>query len=136
MLVLMAWVELGMTLLTQSVLDAATLRTARSVKIGATTTSLDFQTKLCGFLYGLIPCSSITFTVQSASSFSALSTTVATDGNGLTNTSFSIGSGRSDVLVQVGFSRALFTPLLSNLFGKNGKLLILSTVTFQNEPYS
>ncbi|WP_400768128.1 TadE/TadG family type IV pilus assembly protein [Methylosinus sporium] len=136
-LILVVWIDLGMTLLAQSVLDSATLRAARSVKIGATTTSAAFKTKLCSYLYAVVPCSSIKYSVQSGTSFSALSTTITTDSsNALTNTSFSIGSGGSDVLVQVGFTRTLFAPWLSAFFGKNGYLLILSTVAFQNEPYS
>ena len=52
----------------------------------------------------------------------------------MNNTSYSPGSSGSDVVVQVGYTRTLFTPLVSSIIGTNGQLLLLSTVAFQNEP--
>lgn len=131
--------EVGFTITMQYMLDNAAADASRLIRTGAAQASgnsTSFYAKLCSDTSSLLTCSNIKFNVQSGTTFAALSPTVTTDANGvMTNTAYAPGASGSDVLVQVGYTRTLFTPLISRYFGTNGKFLILSSVVFQNEPY-
>lgn len=138
-LLLFMMLEVGFTITMQYMLDNAAADASRLIRTGAAQasgTSSSFYSKLCSDTKLLLTCSNIKFNVQSGASFAALSTKVATDASGaMTATGYTPGGAGSDVLVQVGYNRTLFTPFVSSFFGKNGKFLILSSVAFQNEPY-
>ena len=53
----------------------------------------------------------------------------------MTVTGFAPGGSGQDVIVQVGYSRALFFPIVRSVLGQNGTLLVYSSLAFQNEPY-
>ncbi len=133
--------ELGTILLEQALLDNATASASRLIKISpSTTTQSIFVNALCTDqgLNSMIATSTCTtglqVRVQSAATFGAISNTLTTDSNGnITNTGYNAGGSASRVLVQVGFSRAFVTPWLGQFMGKNGHLLLISTVVFQNE---
>jgi Flp pilus assembly protein TadG len=131
--------EVGFTITMQYMLDNAAADASRLIRTGAAQasgSSSSFYAKLCSDTSLLLTCSNIKFNVQSGASFSALSTTLTTDSNGaMANTAYAPGAAGSDVLVQVGYNRTLFTPFVSKFFGKNGRFLVLSSVVFQNEPY-
>lgn len=134
------WIELGLTTFMQTALDNATRDAARLVRIGTVQSSSSptttFTNALCSELSVLMTCSNIKYNVVSGSSFSSLSTTITTDSsNQMTNTQFTPGSTGQDVVVQVGYTRTLYLPLVNAFLGKNGTVLLTSTVAFQNEPF-
>jgi len=129
--------ELGLVLLTQSVLDLATETAARQIMIGAVTTSGAFQTQLCNVVTPLIPCGSLQVNVQSAGAFTGFSLAVPTDGAGnMTNTQFSPGSAGQSVLVQVGYNRPYLISWVGGILGGgHDSSLLLSTLAFENEMF-
>lgn len=129
-------IELGLTLFMQTALDNATRDAARRLRTGQVTTATAFAQALCNDLSVLMTCSSVKYNVVSGSSFSALSTTVTTNAsNQMTGTQFTPGSSGDDVVVQVGYTRTIYLPIVNSVLGKNGTLLMVSTLAFQNEPY-
>ncbi len=102
--------EVGILLFQQAVLDNATNRAARLIRTGqiqlAGGSVTPFTTQLCTDLGNLIPCASIQYKVTAANSFSALSSTVSTDGNGnlIGNATFTPGTKGQDVVVQVAWN--------------------------------
>ena len=137
-LLTMMWFEIGIAMWMQQALENATRQAARLIRTGSAQTSgssATFYAALCAKT-PLFTCSNIKFSVTSATAFSSLSSTVTTNSsNQMTNASWLPGSSGSDVLVQVAYTRAVFTPLAANFIGSNGNQLLLSTFAFQNEPY-
>lgn len=133
-------VEIGMTLLMQSTLSEAARAASRLIRTGSVQQAGGqpgpFQAALCAKVKLLMDCSQIRYNVVAGDSFAALPTTLQTDANSqLVNTSFLPGMPEQDVIVQVGYTRDLYFPVLRDVIGTRGKLLIVSTVVFQNEPY-
>lgn len=134
------WIELGLTLFMQATLDNAVRKEARLLRTGQITASgaATFKSNLCSDLSVLMSCTGVQVNVVSAATFAALSSsaTVASDASSrMTTTGFSPGGSGADVVVQVGYTRSLFIPIVGDVLGKNGTLLIYSAVAFQNEPY-
>lgn len=141
-LLLVMTMELAIVLWTQSVLDFATQTAARTIQVGSSTSSAAFSTILCNNASQLIPCASLQVSVRSASTFAALSSTLATDGNGnMTNTGFNIGTASTNpgsapkIIVQVGYNRPYIIAWVGTLLGVNDASLLVSTVAFQQEAY-
>ena len=139
-LILCFMIEVGTTVLMQSILSEATRTASRLIRTGAIqqggNRAAPFQAAICAKVNVVMDCSQIRYNVVAGDSFAALPTTVQTDcNNQLTNTQFLPGSAKQDVIVQVGYTRNLYFPLFWNMIGKGGKSLIVSTVVFQNEPY-
>lgn len=132
-------VEVGFVMFVQTALDEASRVAARLIRTGTVTSSgaTAFVGALCDKLPLLPSCSSaIQYNVVSGPSFSALSTAVTTDSsNRMTGTQFSPGTAGQDVVVQVGWTLPIVVPMVNAMLGKNGTLLIVSTVAFQNEPF-
>lgn len=81
-------------------------------------------------------CSQVRYDVVAGNSFSTLPARIQTDADSqIINTHFLPGTAGQDVIVRVGYARSLYFPILRDVLGTRGKLLILSTVVFQNEPY-
>jgi Flp pilus assembly protein TadG len=130
------WIELGLTLFMQTALDNATRDASRKLRTGVVTSATGFASTLCGDLNALMTCSSIKYNVVSGSSFAGLSTAVTTDSsNQMSGTQFSPGGSGADVVVQVGYTRSIFLPIVDRFLGSNGTVLLVSTLAFQNEPY-
>lgn len=133
-------VDFGLTLFAQAALDNATRDASRLIMTGqvqlAGGSATPFTTQLCSDLGSLVPCASVQYTVQAAGSFSALTPVAAnSSGTKLSSTSFNPGSAGQDVLVQVAYFRVPLIPWLGQVIGGSGGTLLLSSVTFQNEPY-
>lgn len=133
-------VEIGMSLLMQSTLDEAARTASRLIRTGtiqrAGGSPDPFQAALCAKVKLLMDCSQIRFNVVAGDLFTALPTAIRTDADDrLAGTSFVPGTAEQDVVVQVGYTRALYFPILRDVIGTHGKLLLVSTVVFQNEPY-
>jgi Flp pilus assembly protein TadG len=127
--------EVGAAMAVQTTLDEATRVASRLIRTGAVTSTgaTTFVASLCAHLPLLPNCSStIQYNVVSGSSFASLSTAIVTNNsNQMTGTKFSPGSTGQDVVVQVGWA----LPVVGSLLGKNGSVLLVSTVAFQNEPF-
>ncbi len=134
-------VELGLILLTQSNINYATGDASRLIMTGQVQTGAGesvFTDKMCSDAGVLITCANLEYNVQSCTSpcFSSLNATVQTNSDGeMTDTQFSPGGAGSDVLVQVGYPFPCIIPIACNYIAKNGTLLLVSTVAFQNENY-
>lgn len=134
--------DLGLTLLTQKVMDNAVREAARIIRTNQTAGSASlFVSSLCNDMRGLVPCGNLQYYVQSGDSFSNMNAGVATDANGNLqfNGTFSPGSPGQDVIVQVAYNRPTLLPwIVPALYGPNAVIttsnLLVSTVAFQNEP--
>lgn len=136
-------IDLGLLLFTQSVLNNAVRDAARLVMTDQTGGSAaSFSAKLCDDMGSLVSCSNLQYYVQSADSFSDMSTAVTTNASGnLANAgTFSPGSPGQDVVVQVAYNRPTLLPWTipfvdgtSVTLSKPSNLLV-ATVAFQNEP--
>ncbi|WP_165361523.1 TadE/TadG family type IV pilus assembly protein [Lichenibacterium ramalinae] len=132
------WMEIGLSLFMQAALDRAVRKEARLIRTGTITASgaATFAANLCTDLQVLMSCANIQYNVASASSFAALSAAVPTDGlSRMTTTGFAPGGSGQAVIVQVGYARALFLPIVNAVLGKNGTLLVYASLAFQNEPF-
>ena len=132
------WMEIGLSLFMQAALDRAVRKEARLIRTGTITASgaATFAANLCTDLQVLMSCANIQYNVASASSFAALSAAVPTDGSSrMTTTGFAPGGSGQAVIVQVGYARALFLPIVNAVLGKNGTLLVSASLAFQNEPF-
>lgn len=139
--------QIGVVFLAQQQLETAVEKSARTVLTGnvqkAGLTSAQFASALCANLTVLFKCSQVMVDMQSASAFSAASTSAPTftydaDGN-VTNTwSFETGSAHAVMVLRVMYQFPVVGgPLnvaLANL--GNGKRLLMATAVFQVEPYS
>lgn len=133
------WIELGLSLFMQTALDNAVRKEARLIKTGVVTASnqATFLANLCSDMQGLVPCGAFQVNVASGTSFASLATSTAVNSKNsfLSKTGFAPGASGQDVIVQVAYARTLNIPLVSTVFGTNGKILIMASLAFQNEPF-
>ncbi len=132
-------VDMGLALFTQAALDNAARDASRLIMTGqvqmAGGSPTPFTAQLCADVSSLVPCGSVQYDVEAANSFAAL-TTAKVDGNGtLLDPQFVPGAAGQDVMVQVAYYRTPIIPWLSEFLGGKSGLLLMSTVTFQNEPF-
>lgn len=134
-LALFVILEVGIAMAVQTTLDEANRVASRLIRTGAVTSTgaSTFVAALCAHLPLLPNCTStIQYNVVSGSSFASLSTAITTNSaNQMIGTQFSPGTTGQDVVVQVGWA----LPVVASLLGKNGSVLLVSTVAFQNEPF-
>ncbi|WP_165361393.1 TadE/TadG family type IV pilus assembly protein [Lichenibacterium ramalinae] len=133
-------VEIGMTMLMQSTLNEAAQAASRLIRTGSVQQAggqpAPFQAALCAKVKLLMDCAQVRYDVIAGDRFATLPIGVQTDADSqLVNTRFVPGSAGQNVVVQVGYTRSLYFPILKDVMGHHGNLLILSTVVFQNEPY-
>jgi Flp pilus assembly protein TadG len=145
-LVLFAIFETGLFLWAGQTLDAATAASARLILTGQVQnqgiTRDQFKNDLCSRVIGLIDCEGgVLIDVQTYNSWSDVNIGKVVDSSGnltVTGQTFQTGGPGSIEVV-----RAIYLyPILVRSFGLDladlpgGKRLIVSTVAFQNEPYS
>jgi Flp pilus assembly protein TadG len=139
LLLIVTIVELGVALLTQSVLDNATLAASRLVLTGQVQNGAGaaaFNTALCAAAAPLIPCASLQVNVQASAAFANFNPVLQTDGQGnLTNTQFTAGIPGQAVLIQVGYDRPYLIPWVGSMLGIGNASLLVSSVVLQNEPF-
>lgn len=134
--------DTGILLFQQSILDNATANAARLIRTGqiqlAGGSATPFTDELCVRVGNTIPCTGLQYKVSAAATFSALSTTVATDGFGnLTgNGTFTPGTAGQDVVVQVAWSRPYLFIWVGNFVNPNGTSFMVSTLAFRNELFN
>lgn len=163
LLVMLAILDFGLTLLTQSVLDGAARDAARLIRTGQVQTAGNpvgtFQTLLCSDMSALIPAatcdSNVLFEVQVFANYGSLAFTPCTRnsnqaGNGAACT-FTPGAGGNIVGVRVSYARPFIVPWVGACLsggscwtglGSGGgsapgtqTATLMSTVIFQNEPF-
>ncbi|HXY98669.1 MAG TPA: TadE/TadG family type IV pilus assembly protein [Stellaceae bacterium] len=163
LLVMLALLDFGQTLLTQSVLDGAARDAARLIRTGQVQSSgspiTTFQTLLCSDMSTLMSTatcdSDVLFEVQTFSSFGSVSFTSCTYNNNGTGTgtkcAFSPGNAGQIIGVQVSYARPYIVPWVgacltggncwTSAFMKSSSAqgtqttTLMSTVIFQNEPF-
>ena len=137
-MMILGGLQFGLTLFCQAQLDNATYVASRQIMIGALQTAggnqSNFTSTLCGQLQ-LMSCSAVQVDVQSGASFLSLTPSGADASGQMSSTGFSPGGPQSDVLVQVAYEETCFVPLVCNLFSSNGKIFLLSNLSFENENY-
>jgi Flp pilus assembly protein TadG len=140
---LIAILELALVMIAQEVLQTATNQAARLIQTGqaqnSNMTASQFQQQVCNNASTLFTCSGIYVNVQTQSSFSSVSMTNP-DQSGTFNSAklgYSPGGSGDIEVVQVFYQWPVFpAPLGFNLSNmSNGKLLLVATAAFQNEPY-
>lgn len=134
LMIFCAWTEVGLCLLMESTLDNATRDASRLIRTGSATEAT-FKAAVCAKVSPMIPCSGITYKVQSGSSFASLSYVAASSTGTLSSTGFTVGSSGTDMLVQVAYSKPAFFSSFLKKAGFGGNILIMTTVAFQNESY-
>jgi Flp pilus assembly protein TadG len=122
-----ATIENGLVLFMQGMLDNATRDAVRVTLTGQTGTT--FPTQLCNEISRLMSCSSLQYSVQTGTSFSALSSaSYAT----YPSTVSSVAAG-TFVLVKVVYTRQFVMPLIGHYLGNSTQ--IVSTEAFETEPF-
>lgn len=142
LLLLLAVVENGMALFSQSVLDNATRDAARLSLTGQSQNGgTSFATQLCNEISGYLSCANLSYRIQTGSTFSSLSPNITT-GTGGVLTGFSTypssvtgGNSGDFVLVQVVYKRNYIVPWVGKLLSANGADQIITTAAFENEPF-
>jgi len=157
---LLAIIEIGLTMLTQFVLDGGARTAARLVMTGQVQGSggvSAFQSALCSQVESLIPsCSGVLFEVQTFANFSSINFTPCnTDANpaptGSVACLFQTGNGSQVVGVRVSYPRPFIVPWIGECLTTGHCWLglgtsasapsgtytatLMSTVVFQNEPF-
>lgn len=140
---LLAILQLGVVMIAQQVLQTATNQAARLIMTGQAQTggltSAQFQAKVCADATSLFNCGGVYVNVQTFSTFSGVAMTNPVN-NGVFNPAslqFSPGGNGDIVVVQTFYQWPVIpVPLgfgLNNL--SNGKMLMVATAAFRNEPY-
>ena len=132
-------VEIGMTMLMQSTLSEAARSASRLIMTAASSNpevsrcrSRPHSAPRCGCSWIAISSAS---TSSRATAFRAAGLRPDRCRKPARRGECSPGAAQQDVVAQVGYTRSLYFPILKDLIGTQGKLLLVSIVVFQNEPY-
>jgi Flp pilus assembly protein TadG len=147
--IIFAALQFAIILLAQQELNRAADETGRAVmtgKISSTSgqtgylSQSDFQKKVCSYLVALFNCSNLMINMQTASSFSAASTSPPSYAT-LQNNSWSYQTGSHGSTPQVIVLQVMYEwPVFGSLLGfnlatlPNGTRLLVATSVFMNEP--
>jgi|HubBroStandDraft_1064217.scaffolds.fasta_scaffold20573_2 Flp pilus assembly protein TadG len=146
MFLILASLQLSIIFFAGSVLQSAATSAGRQLMTGvvqdANDTQSQFNTVVCNNAPVLFTCSNIMVDVESASSYSSISTASLTptyDSNGnITNTWSYVPGGPGDIVIlRVMYSWPVVAgALLPGLANQsNGNRLLVATSVFKNEPY-
>jgi Flp pilus assembly protein TadG len=147
MAVLFGSMQIAIVFYFDQVLQTAAIQAGRTLMVGSAQkqalTASQFKTAVCNSISSAFTCSSLMIDVQSANSFSNLSTTPITltyNGSGQVTNSFSYSPGSQGSVVII---RLLYDwPVFSSVFAPglddqgNSSHLLVGTSVFKNEPYS
>ncbi len=130
-------IDIGVEFMTQVDLDHAAAVGARQIQIGNATSASTFVAAVCAkapsFL--ITSCSSsLQVYVTSGSAFSGLTAGTVTSSGTLSPTTFSAGTAKSDLLVEVVYKRPYLFRLIGTLSGRS-TAAVISVVAVQSEPY-
>jgi Flp pilus assembly protein TadG len=138
LLLILAVLENGLTLWTQSVLDNAVRDAARLSLTGQSQNGgTSFVTQLCNEVSGLMRCANLKYRIQTGATFASMSTTINSSLTGFSTypTAVTGGTAGQDVLVQVVYTRTYIVPWVGKIMSSSDQTQLLSTAAFQNEPY-
>ncbi|MGH6980271.1 MAG: TadE/TadG family type IV pilus assembly protein [Stellaceae bacterium] len=138
LLLILAVMENGLTMWTQSVLDNATRDAARLLQTGqAQSGGTTFPTQLCNEVSGLMKCSSLKYRVQNAATFAGISATISGSLTGFSTYPATVTGGNAgqDTLVQVVYTRNFIVPWVGKLMSAGDAEILVATAAFQVEPY-
>ena len=143
----LATVQTALAFFAGQVLESAVVDSSREILTGSAQNSgmsqTGFTNAVCGKVQALFSCGGLMVDVRTASSFASANTSMPTltyNGSGAVTNSWSFQPGNPGdiVVMRVMYQWPVFLgPLglgLSNEF--NGKLLLMATATFKNEPFS
>jgi Flp pilus assembly protein TadG len=144
---LLATMQTALAFFAGQVLESAVVDSSRAILTGSaqnsSTSQSGFASTVCGKVQALFNCSNLMIDVQTASSFASANTakpTLTYDGTGkvTNNWAFQPGNPGEIVVMRVMYEWPVFLgPLGLNLSNEsNGKLLLMATATFKNEPYT
>jgi Flp pilus assembly protein TadG len=143
---ILASLQLSLIFYSGQLLQTAAISASRELMTGADqqahVTQAGYHTNVCKFAPLLFTCANIMVDVESASSYSAISTATPTltyDVNGnVTNTfGYSTGNPGDIVIVRVMYNwPVVASPLMPGLANQsNGSHLLIATSVFKTEPY-
>jgi Flp pilus assembly protein TadG len=137
-------IEMSMMFASESLLEGATTKAARSIKTGQLQQSGvgdvegEFRQQLCAAAPVLIKCEDVIIearVMNSFSDFAAMQPTFDDDGN-MVSSGFDPGVSSGRVLLRAAYNYEAITPLVGEmLWGPDRKRLFLSTIVMQLEPY-
>lgn len=134
-LMMIGLVELCLMLAAQQILESATFNASRLAKTGYTNAGQSQMQTVTGILntqlssFGtLFDTSEITMTSKAYDNFERL----ASDTSGTSG----LGTATQVVVYTVVYPWKIFTPLLADIIGEEGKINITSRIVVRNEPYS
>jgi Flp pilus assembly protein TadG len=144
---ILAAMQTALAFFAGQVLESAVADSSREILTGqaqnAGMTQSQFSSAVCGKVEALFSCSGLMIDVQTASSFSSANTSAPTltynSGGNVTNSwSYNPGNPGDIVVMRVMYQWPVFLgPLGLSLSNEgNGKLLLMSTAVFKNEPYT
>ena len=143
---ILATMQTALAFFAGQVLESAVVDSSRQILTGsaqnASMTQSGFATAVCAKVQTLFNCSNLMIDVQTATSFSAANTAMPTltfNGQGAVTNSWSWQPGNPGdiVVMRVMYQWPVFLgPLGLSLSNEsNGKLLLMATTTFKNEPF-
>lgn len=142
---LIAALQLGLVYLSQSSLEVATEKTARSVLTGSAQTNgltqQQFLAALCNNLPSILNCSNVMVDAQVYNTFSSSDTSTPTltydaQGNVTNKWAYNLGGANSIVVLRVLYLMPVVGALSFNVANQgSNKRLLMATTVFKNEPY-
>ncbi|HLH98308.1 MAG TPA: TadE/TadG family type IV pilus assembly protein [Xanthobacteraceae bacterium] len=144
---ILASMQTALAFFAGQVLESAVADSSREILTGqvqnAGMTQSQFASAVCAKVQALFSCGGLMIDVQTAASFSAANTSMPTltfNANGQVNNNWSYNPGNPGdiVVMRVMYQWPVFTgPLGLGLANEaNGKLLLMATSVFKNEPYT
>ena len=144
--IVLATMQTALAFFAGQVLESAVADSSREILTGsaqnASLTQSGFATAVCGKVQALFNCNNLMIDVQTAASFGAANTSMPTltfNGSGAVTNSWSFQPGNPGdiVVMRVMYLWPVFLgPLGMGLSNEsNGKLLLMATATFKNEPF-
>jgi Flp pilus assembly protein TadG len=143
----LATVQTALAFFAGQVLESAVVDSSREILTGSAQNSgmsqSGFTNAVCGKVQALFSCGGLMVDVRTASSFASANTSMPTltyNGSGAVTNSWSFQPGNPGdiVVMRVMYQWPVFLgPLGLGLSNEsNGKLLLMATATFKNEPFS
>ena len=144
---ILASMQTALAFFAGQVLETAVVESSREIMTGqaqnAGMSQSQFASAVCAKIETLFNCGGLMIDVQTASSFSSANTaaptlTFGSSGQVSNSWSYNPGAPGSIVVMRVMYQWPVFTgPLGLGLANEsNGKLLLMSTAVFKNEPYT
>ena len=139
-----AILETALTFLAGQTMDTMVNQTARMIRTGQAQaqgfTAAKFKTEVCAKAYVILNCSAnLKLDVQKHATFDSINMQIPRDANGNLKVveNYDPGHGSEIVVVRAYYEWPVIVPKVGTQLDSepNGKHLLVSTVTFRNEPF-